>query len=107
MIKKSLRNGTNHPKNEIHAVVQALDALRAHNNEAFFELVKKCRFHDHIIPHDYLDVLAELGLFTSYGVRDVVKDVILSAVTGRTIHDLEVTSPLDGNHTGEILSLVF
>lgn len=95
MIKKVLKNGAVHDKNDIHDAMSLIETLRNENLPALFEIVKKCRFENHHIPTELTEVLDKYDIFKKNHAEMVLKDVVLSAITGRTLKDLEIGNPLE------------
>ncbi len=91
---KKLKNGAEHPHGELMEAMHRVNQLNKTHPADFFELVKMCRFPDHPVHEQCLAVLAEFDLLYKNEVRELVKDIILSSVVGRTLVDLEIKSPL-------------
>lgn len=98
MIKKSLKNGSVHGKYEIQEAMSIIETLRNENLPALLEIVKKCRFTNHEISSDFTQDLVKYNVIKKDDVEMVLKDVVLSAITGRTLDDLEVGSPLENGY---------
>jgi hypothetical protein len=91
---KILKNGATHPHHLIQKAVDFLVELRSSNPVIFFELVKKCRFANHELQSEAAQLLTSKAIIKNNEVDDVVKDVVLSSVSGRMLNELEVTSPI-------------
>lgn len=92
---KQLKNGSRHPELEIAQAIDSIDIVKSGPPEDFFELVKLCRFPGYNVPQACLQRLITAGIYYRGDVREVVKNVILSSVCGRTLADLEVSSPFN------------
>lgn len=100
---KRLKNGAIHPEQLIAEAVEKIEALKRSQPEDFFELVKLCRFPRHEISRACRERLHQADLFYKDEVRDIISDVILSSIVGRSLKDLEVTSPLRDDYTAKLL----
>ena len=92
---RMLKNGTIHAHSDIEKAVEALNKLKEKNANVLFELVKQCRFDAQSLSPIAKEILNNYEILYHDQVREVVKDVVLSAISGRTLADLLINCPLD------------
>lgn len=101
---KRLKNGASYPQSQIEQAVAEIEGLRQSQPEDFFELVKLCRFTRHEVSELCQQALLQANLLDKNNeVKDIIRDIILSSVIGRTLKDVEVTSPLQEDSRAKLL----
>ena len=87
-----LKNGTDAHKMTVTAAMMNLQDLQT-DATAFIDFVKKCRDPSHIMK---TTKATELGLIDQYGVHEITRNIVLSAVQGEGF-DMTLESPIAEN----------
>ncbi len=102
-LSRRLKNGAFHPEPLIAEAVAQIETFKTQHPEDFFELVKLCRFSGYEIDAHCRTQIEDAGFFYKGEIKDIIRDIILSSVVGRTPKDLEVTSPLRDDVAARLL----
>jgi hypothetical protein len=88
----TLKNGSEVPQVVVEATMRNLELLMKKNRLAFDELVQKCKNpnHEMFMFGSVKKNIEELELMSSGTVHDVVRDIVLSAVSGKLTLDSPV-----------------
>lgn len=102
-LSRRLKNGAFYPEPLIAEAVEQIESFKSQHPEDFFELVKLCRFSGYEIDAQCRTHIEGAGFFYKGELKDIIRDIILSSVVGRTQKDLEVTSPLRDDAAARLL----
>lgn len=102
-LSRCLKNGTIYPEPLIAQTVNHIEAFKMQHPEDFFELVKLCRFSGYEVSPQSREHFEQAELFYNGKIKDIIRDVILSSVIGRSLKDLEVTSPIKDDTAARLL----
>ena len=99
----ALNNGSSEPK---PAVITSMMSIRGLWNEgipgicAISDLYERCRNQSHPIANGEKQKLESLALLQPDGhVHDTIKNVVLSAITGESLADMKLGSPIKHDET--------
>jgi hypothetical protein len=89
-----LKNGAEESLPLVNVMMMSLRSLMQENPIAFYELVMKCRDHNHKFFGNVGDVLKRLSLVeTSGSIHDSIRNIVLSAAEGDGL-DMSLGSPV-------------
>ena len=95
----TLKNGSEVAEPVVITTMMSLEALMNSNPIAFYELVEKARDSRHQMFGNTRQVVEKTALMNGGSIHDTVKDVILSAVSGKDL-EMSLGSPVDSKHEG-------
>lgn len=103
-LSRRLKNGTFHCEPQIAVALKLIEQVRLTQPEVFFELVKLCRFENYTASPSAHAYLQEANILFKGTVKDIIKDIVLSSVVGRSLQQLEITSPIHDAESAKLLT---